>query len=95
MTFLFDIWADSMKEFSSINCLLRHERMVRRLEKGIYHFIPESQAGKIARTDIVIEKGEVIFLRSNQERKMTGSYYTPENIVRFIVEKAIGTWLEI
>ena len=69
------------------------ERMVRRKDKNVYRFIPESQAGKITRTDIVIEKGDVYFSQSSEERKMTGSYYTPEDIVRYIVENSLGQYL--
>ena len=69
------------------------ERMVRRREKSSYRFIPESSAGKITRNDTVIEKGEVYFSQSSEERKMTGSYYTPEDIVRYIVENSLGQHL--
>ena len=69
------------------------ERMVRRKDKNVYRFIPESQAGKITRTDTVIEKGDVYFSQSSEERKMTGSYYTPEDIVRYIVENSLGQYL--
>jgi type I restriction-modification system DNA methylase subunit len=70
------------------------ERMVRRTEKNVYKFILESQAGKITRKDTIIEKGEVYFSQSSGERKITGSYYTPEEIVRHIVEYTIGQHLE-
>jgi len=69
------------------------ERMVRRKDKNVYRFIPESQAGKITRTDTVIEKSDVYFSQSSEERKMTGSYYTPEDIVRYIVENSLGQYL--
>lgn len=69
------------------------ERMVRRKDKNVYRFIPESLAGKITRTDTVIEKGDVYFSQSSEERKMTGSYYTPEDIVRYIVENSLGQYL--
>jgi hypothetical protein len=69
------------------------ERMVRRKEKNTYRFIPESQAGKITRNDVVIEKGEVYFSQSSGERKLTGSYYTPEYIVSYIVENSIQQYL--
>ena len=70
------------------------EKMVRRKEKGIYRFIPESKAGKIKRTDVVIEKGKVYFSESKEERKLTGSYYTPEEIVRYIVENSLGQYFD-
>ena len=69
------------------------ERMVRRKQENLYKFIPEHLAGKIARNDTVIEEGEVYFSQSNEERKLTGSYYTPEYIVRYIVENSLQQYL--
>lgn len=70
------------------------ERMVRRKDGSTYKFVPERFAGKITRQDLVIEKGDVYFSQSNGERKLTGSYYTPEYIVQYIVEKAFEERLE-
>jgi hypothetical protein len=39
--------------------------------------------------DRVIEKGDVYFGETALERKQTGSYYTPESLVRFLNQKAI------
>jgi len=69
------------------------ERMVRRKEENIYKFIPESRAGKITRMDTVIERGNIYFSQSSEERKLTGSYYTPEDVVRYIVENSLGQYL--
>ena len=69
------------------------ERMVRRKEENMYKFIPETLAGKITRKDIVIEKGEIYFSQSSEERKLTGSYYTPEDVVQYIVENSLGEYL--
>jgi hypothetical protein len=69
------------------------ERMVRRKEKSVYKYIPEQLGGKVTRTDIVIEKGDIYFSQSSEERKLTGSYYTPENVVRYIVENSLGRHL--
>jgi hypothetical protein len=66
------------------------ERMVRRKEKNVYRFIPEPQAGKITKADTVIEKERLYFSQSSEERKLTGSYYTPEEIVQYIVENSLG-----
>lgn len=71
------------------------ERMVRRKEEKVYKFIPESHAGKITRADTVIEKGDIYFSQSSDERKLTGSYYTPEDIVRCIVENSLGQYLAV
>jgi len=39
--------------------------------------------------DTLIKKGDVYFGESALERKQTGSYYTPESLVRFLNEKTI------
>lgn len=64
------------------------ERMVRRKQGNIYKFEPAS-AGKVTRQDTVIERGEVYFSQSSEERKITGSYYTPEIIVQYMVENSL------
>jgi hypothetical protein len=55
-------------------------------------FIPLSQAkprrGRAA--EIVVRKGEVYLSNEKAERKATGSYYTPDPIVRYIVRNAVG-----
>jgi len=75
------------------NLFIAPERMVRRKQKQVYRFILGSEAGTIKRTDTVIEKGEVYFSQSKEERKLTGSYYTPEDIVQYIVENSLGQYL--
>ena len=37
--------------------------------------------------------GEVYFAQSKGERKATGSYYTPEDVVSYIVDNTVGTGL--
>jgi type I restriction-modification system DNA methylase subunit len=69
------------------------ERMVRRKEEKVYRFIPETLAGKITKSDVVIEKGDIYFSQSSEERKLTGSYYTPEDVVQYIVENSLGQYL--
>lgn len=39
--------------------------------------------------EVVKEPGKVFLRTGNNERKITGSYYTPDYIVRFIVEKTL------
>jgi hypothetical protein len=39
--------------------------------------------------DVRIEKGAIFFGETALERKQSGSYYTPESLVRFLVEKAV------
>ena len=38
----------------------------------------------------IVEKGEVYLENDKGERKATGSYYTPDHIVNYIVEQAVG-----
>ena len=45
--------------------------------------------GKSA-TERTIPKGEVYLENDKRERKATGSYYTPDHIVKYIVEHAVG-----
>lgn len=45
--------------------------------------------------DVVVKQPGQVYLRTgSNERKITGSYYTPDYIVRFIVEKTVGPLLE-
>jgi adenine-specific DNA-methyltransferase len=37
-----------------------------------------------------VQKGELFFTPDNKERKATGSYYTPEYIVKYIVEETLS-----
>jgi len=63
------------------------DRIRRRTKKGV-EILLASQTTKKA-GDTLIKKGEVYFGESALERKQTGSYYTPESLVRFLNEKTI------
>jgi len=63
------------------------DRIRRRTKKGV-EMLLASQATKRA-GDTLIKKGDVYFGESALERKQTGSYYTPESLVRFLNEKTI------
>lgn len=56
-------------------------------------FIPESQGGKIIGGHY-IPKGQVYFGTEKGERKATGSYYTPEYIVDYIVTSTVSEKLK-
>lgn len=56
-------------------------------------FIPQSQAGRISRSETIIEKGKVYFSEDAKERKLTGSYYTPEDVVEYIVKNTVDALL--
>ncbi len=63
------------------------DRIRRRTKKGV-EMLLASQVTKKA-VDTLIKKGDVYFGESALERKQTGSYYTPESLVRFLNEKTI------
>ncbi|MBW2000277.1 MAG: hypothetical protein JRJ29_20250, partial [Deltaproteobacteria bacterium] len=63
------------------------DRIRRRTKNGVEYLLAyqtQKRAG-----DTLIKKGEVYFGESALERKQTGSYYTPESLVRFLNEKTI------
>lgn len=59
-----------------------------KIEKGIVKFIAESEGGVIIEGGYV-KKGVVYFAGDKGERKSTGSFYTPEYIVDYIVNNTI------
>lgn len=63
------------------------DRIRRRNKKGVEIFLASHTTKKSG--DILIRKGDVHFGESALERKQTGSYYTPEPLVRFLNEKSI------
>jgi hypothetical protein len=64
-----------------------------KLTKGKIQFIPVSQGGKL-KVGSYIRAGEVYFAGDASERKSTGSYYTPEYIVDYIVRNTVGEKLK-
>ena len=59
-----------------------------KIDKKEIRFIPVSQGGKIIQGKY-IPKGSVYFGADKGERKSTGSYYTPEYIVDYIVTNTV------
>lgn len=55
--------------------------------------IPAAEAGK-RKVRGTLDAGEVYLENTRQERKATGSYYTPDYIVKYIVEHTVGPVLE-
>lgn len=53
------------------------------LEDGEYAIAEEGE-------EIIVEPGEVYMTTDSGERKATGSYYTPEYVVEYIVENTLG-----
>jgi hypothetical protein len=63
------------------------DRIRRRTKKGVEILLASRTTRK--QGDTLIKKGDVYFGESALERKQTGSYYTPESLVRFLNEKTI------
>lgn len=72
---------------------IAHEDTEVKVTKGKIQFIPTSQGGKIIKGHY-IRSGEVYFSGDPSERKSTGSYYTPEYIVDYIVRNTVGEKLK-
>ncbi len=68
---------------------IAEENMQVKIEKGTVRFIGESEGGKLIEGNY-IKKGTVYFAGDKGERKSTGSYYTPEYIVEYIVNNTVG-----
>ncbi len=64
-----------------------------RVSKGKIQFIPASQGGRLVKGHY-LRLGEVYFAGDPSERKSTGSYYTPEYIVDYIVRNTVGEKLK-
>jgi len=60
-----------------------------KVSKGMIQFIPASQGGKLV-VGHYLAAGSVYFAGDPSERKSTGSYYTPEYIVDYIVRNTVG-----
>ena len=72
---------------------IAREDMEVKVAKGKIQFIPASQGGKMM-VGHYIKVGEVYFAGDPSERKSTGSYYTPEYIVDYIVRNTVGEKLK-
>ena len=67
------------------------EKLAVTKEKGKEVYKPAEQVKKPLAT---IDKGEVYLENDKQERKATGSYYTPDYIVKYIVRHTVGPVLD-
>jgi len=68
--------------------------LARRDKKGNIHFLTQREGGGLRRNDHEIKSGEVYFAQSSGERRATGTYYTPEYIVDYIVRNTVVRGLE-
>ncbi|GAP21871.1 Eco57I restriction-modification methylase domain-containing protein [Leptolinea tardivitalis] len=64
-----------------------------KVAKSVVQFIPVSQGGKLV-IGQYLPVGSVYFAGDPSERKSTGSYYTPEYIVDYIVRNSVGEKLK-
>lgn len=67
------------------------EKLAVKKEKGKEVYQP---AAKVKKPLFIIEKGEVYLENDKRERKATGSYYTPDYIVKYIVQHTVGPVLD-
>jgi len=71
---------------------LAEEPMVAVKEKGKEVWLPASEAGK--KFSDSVEAGGLYLVTDKGERKATGSFYTPEYIVKYIVKNTIGPMID-
>ncbi|MBZ0312411.1 Eco57I restriction-modification methylase domain-containing protein [Clostridium butyricum] len=73
------------------NLFIAKERMVMRKSKGKVTYIEASKT-TLKRSDEsnIIEAGGIYLSQDALERKDTGSYYTPEDVVEYIVTNTVG-----
>lgn len=76
------------------NLFVAPENMVIRKSGSKIRYISESKAGKITRSDTILPKGKIYFSEDANERKLSGSYYTPEDVVEYIVKNTVDSLLE-
>ena len=56
--------------------------------------VPVREAGKVKKSERVIPQGHVYFSQAANERHDTGSYYTPEYVVDYMVKNSVRVGLE-
>jgi len=66
------------------------EPRVVRAGKKQTEYVPYSQAGKVRASETMLQVGDVYVSETAGERKATGSYYTPEDVVEYIVGRTVG-----
>ncbi|HNZ27678.1 MAG TPA: hypothetical protein PKK13_10665, partial [Spirochaetota bacterium] len=70
------------------------EEMVIRKSDNKTVIKPAREAGAIKKSDRVIDKGNVYFSQDAFERHDTGAYYTPEDVVNYMVSNSVRLGLE-
>lgn len=75
------------------NLFIADENTEVKITKGKVQYIPISQGGKL-KVGQYIPAGAVYFASDHRERKASGSYFTPEDVVDYIVENTVGEKLK-
>ncbi len=66
------------------------EEMVTVRKKGVETWVPQAKKGRSKTVGTPRQPGELYLTTDKGERKATGSYYTPDYIVEYIVENTLG-----
>ncbi|MBW1691620.1 MAG: hypothetical protein JRJ70_12890 [Deltaproteobacteria bacterium] len=72
---------------------IAEDKLVPVKEKGKEVFIPFEEAEKAKKKikeDEIVREGEIYLVTDKGERKATGSYYTPDYIVNYIIDNTLG-----
>ena len=76
---------------------LAEENLVPVKEKGKEVFVPLKVAEKLGKKineKEIVQEGDLYLVTDKGERKATGSYYTPDYIVKYIIENTLGPLVE-
>ena len=76
---------------------IAEEDLVPTKEKGKEIYIPLKEAKKQSKKidkNKIVQKDEVYLVTDKGERKATGSYYTPDYIVKYIIENTLGPLID-
>ncbi|MEW6162248.1 MAG: N-6 DNA methylase [Nitrospirota bacterium] len=75
---------------------IAEENIIPLKDKGKEKFVSleEAKKQKKIREDEIVRTGEMYLVTDKGERKATGSYYTPDYIVKYIVENTLGPLVE-
>ncbi|MAU01996.1 MAG: hypothetical protein CL608_33085, partial [Anaerolineaceae bacterium] len=70
------------------------EEMVTVRQKGVETWVPQAKKGRSKTVGTPRQPGDLYLTTDKGERKATGSYYTPDYIVEYIVENTLGPLVE-
>ena len=74
--------------------LVKREPVVVRETGSKRTFVPVSIAGAVKKGRTILDPGKVYFADDKGERKASGSYYTPDDVVPYIVSNTVTPKLE-